>query len=228
MKYSILHSLCLVVLFLLVCSMTRCGLEDVTPQAETVIQGTIKDPRTGEPVPNIKIVINKSWKTGLHTSDSKSYDSLYTRADGSYYLKFIPIGSGDYSLRINDYKTKYFIYSVNSTIQLGKINTLNYGFQKAIKLTVKLKNTSSQNRTKFRLFTDTCCLSYSYNRSYGYSDFSPVIKDTTFNYYVPYLSSVKLTSLYGNYGINNLTDTLSFKKIINMGKADTTINLLNP
>jgi len=231
MKYSLVHSLCLVVIFLLVCSMSQCTKEDVTPQAETVIQGVIKDPRTGEPVPNIKIVIHKTWGNGLFGRGYKRYDSLYTKADGTYYLKFIPLGTGEYDLRLNDYDNKYFIYGNDYSIQIGKINTSNFGFQKAVKLTVKLKNASSQSRTSFSLVADTCCPTYHYGY-YGSHGFVPVIKDTTLLFRVPYLSSVKLTSWYRGYkqitGAPAAPDTLTIKKLISIGKNDTTISVINP
>jgi hypothetical protein len=232
MKYKPAFWLGLVMLYCVICAMSRCEKEDITPQAETVIEGLIKDPRTGEPVSNVKLIIEKSWGGTLYGRGYKNYDSLYTQADGSYYLKFIPLGIGDYIIRFDDLYGKYFNYSYKNAIEIGKINRLNFTFQKAVQVTVNLHNSSSQNRKQFRLYTDSCCQStyHSTRAMYGTTEFAPVIKDTALKYAVPQLSNIRISSLYHNGYTNSsgLTDTLWLRKSFIIGRKDTIIHIQNP
>lgn len=226
MNFSIARSLGIIVIFLLVCSMSRCDKEDVTPQAETVIQGVIKDPRTGEPVSNVKLVILKTWGNPINGLNQKRYDSLYTKTDGAYYLKFIPLGTGDYTLLL-EYNKRTF-YQSNNTIGIGYSNTKDFKIQKVVQLTVQLKYSANQNTAFFKLLIDTCCQPNSYNYLYGSSDYVSLAKDNLLSYNVPNLSYIKLTGLYRGYRptAGAAPDSSTFKKFVNIGKADTTITIL--
>ncbi|MES2275629.1 MAG: hypothetical protein V4592_06380 [Bacteroidota bacterium] len=220
-------------LFCILCSMSNCK-EDKTPGPETTVHGVVKDGKSGEVYGGVVLQIEKQYSRGLAYIDAgpgySYYDTVVTKPDGTYNLKFTPLGSGDFSLAIKKNPVSA-IGGYSAGLVTGKDNTCNFSVIKLVNLTIHLKNNTNQGRVGFRMY-------YGYDGVYpffaGVIDFKKPIVDTTFTIQTPHLSKSILTSqFYTGYlttgpGIGTVGDTVAFRKGFSISRNDTLVNVINP
>lgn len=221
------------IMLLIACMLVfGCIKEGKKPGAQTTVHGVVKDFRTGEVFANVKVGITKQYQLLADGPSFSDYDFVYSNADGSYTLTFIPKGSGNFTIRIRDAVITYnFAGGGSYDVILGKDNQVDFPVYRTLNLTVRLTNLSTQNRKLFDFNIDSCCTNSAFNlfALYGQRDIYRVKTDTTLLFKVPQLAHIQTTSRYYNgYGNSGLLDTLTFKKTFQLHKADTVINITNP
>jgi len=188
------------------------------PGPETTVHGIVRDTSTGLPIPNLQLEVVSLY--GSTQKGNKDYTTVTTKADGSYYLKFTP-----------EINVTYFIYPIQENyttfssthIILGQDNNINLNVYEMINLNIHLTNNSTQNKNTFSLWAEG---------SYFISEFgiyipNPIKVDTLVKMSLPHLSSYTLQSEFSDY-YSPSTAPIVFKKVIFLGKVDTTVNVVNP
>jgi hypothetical protein len=225
------------VIFFFCCSMSQCR-EDKTPGPVTTVRGFVHEAKTGIPMGNVQLQIVKTYTRFLETEGVSFYDITTTAADGSYDLKFTPLGKGKFFLRILN-PPIYYVggrqfrapnYPDNGLI-LGRTDTLMFTLTKLIGVNVHLTNKSTQDRTAFHAYILDD--SNFFNVSYSDGGFARVIVDTSITYHIPQLGYYTYQSIFFNPitsgpDIGGYGDSLSFKRNFYLGKADTSILIVNP
>jgi len=217
--------------------MSRCK-EDKTPGPVTTVRGFVRETKTGAPLANVQLQIVKDYSAFLEPQKVSYYDITTPGADGSYNLKFTPLGTGQFYLRILHPPLYYAFagqdpaptYPYNG-LALGHTDTISFTLTKLIGLTVHLTNKSTQNRAAFHAYIlDSSSPSNIFYSEYG---IGRVIIDTTISYYLPQLGSYTYQSIFYNPilsgpNVGGFGDSLSFKKNFYVGKADTSLVIVNP
>jgi hypothetical protein len=206
--------------------MSQCW-ENNTPGPVTTAHGFLTESKTGNPIANAKIQVTR--KTSVFLGDGykyTNYDVTTTNANGSYYIKFTPVGSGEFFLSV-DIPGKYISTTSNDMI-LGQDNKFDFVVNKYVGLNIHLQNKSNQNKSNFWYYVidNTCC---NPQVIYGFG-VSPVKIDTILKFNVPQLTPYIFQSMYFNgYATGGIfVDTSSFKTSFYIGKADTAVNVVNP
>lgn len=224
-------------LFVLCCS-SRCFKEDKTPGPQTTIHGVVKDYRTGQTFPGIKIIIVKQYNTLAHFDNGPSYDSYdgpTTGSDGSFNYTFTPQGSGQYTLGIYQTPNSKFPFIIAQTgdaspLTLGKNNEINFSVLTALNLNIHVTNNSGHQKQQFSLSVDTNSFYYfNYLSYFTPRNIAPYPLDTVYTgVQVPQMANIIVFSRYHSNTTNGSYDTLSFQKAFQLHKADTTITIVNP
>jgi hypothetical protein len=228
-----------VLIFCLCCSMSQC-MEDKTPGPVTTVRGFVRENKTGAPMAGVQLQIVKFYSVFLDSHRVSYYNITTTRADGSYDLRFTPLGKGQFYLQVLN-PPRYYIeagedpapsYPDNGLI-LGGTDTLNFKFTKLLGLTVHLTNKSSQNRKAFWVWILDDDASNPGHIAYGDGGFSHPVVDTTIIYHLPQLNSYTYKSIFYNPilsgpNVGGFSDSLSFQKNFYLGKADTSLVIVNP
>ena len=76
--------------------MSQCR-EDKTPGPVTIVHGLVREAKTGIPLANIQLQIEKEYAAFLSPNRISDYDITTTGADGSY--SFSNLGPGSYSVQ---------------------------------------------------------------------------------------------------------------------------------
>lgn len=225
------------IIFCLCCSMSQCQ-EDKTPGPVTTVRGFVHEAKTGIPLANVQLQIVKTYSRCLEPNGVSFYDITTTATDGSYNLKFTPLGKGKFYLRILDPPIYYLggtqvpVPSYPDTgLALGRTDTLSFTLIKLVGVNVHLTNKSNQSRTAFHAYILND--GNSFNVSYSDDGFARVIVDTTISYHIPQLGYYTYQSIFYNPitsgpNVGGYGDSLSFKKNFYLGKADTSIVVVNP
>jgi len=221
-------------IFIVCCSMSKCK-EDKTPGPSTVVHGVVRESVTGKPIPNVRFQVVKRYSAGILSGTRYAdYDIVTTGDDGSYNLRFTPLGAGTFALQMmQGNAVDYYILTgfVNNTIILGTDNNIDFTLARLVNLNVHLKNSSNQNKTGFHVFILNCCVTPNIVRS---DDYRAGPLDTTLKYKLPQLAMYTFQSLYykgfipSGPNVGYFADTLSFKQNFYLGRNDTTINVVNP
>ena len=198
-------------IFFACCSMSKCFNP---PGPATTIRGTVTDVDTGEPFANLQMEVY-----GLYNNFS---DLVTTDAKGAFYLKFTPPGKGAYRLR--PVNSLYNRYNPNNfaDIALGKDNSLDIKTTRLVAVKVHVINNSNQNRSNYYLDMT--------NGKFGtFLDLAPPKRDTIATVYLQQISRYTFKSdFFNGFSDAGLVDSVNFIKIINIGKADTTVMINNP
>jgi hypothetical protein len=198
-------------IFLVCCAISKCFNP---PGPVTVIHGTVTDDATGQPFGNLQMEVS-----GVYDNFS---ELVTTNADGTFYLKFTPPGKGAYRLR--PVNSLYNRYNPNSfaDIVLGQDNSFDVKTNRLVAVKVHIINNSNQNRSNY--FLDIT------NRKFASSvELVPPKADTTSAVYLQQLSPYTFKSdFFNGFSDVGLIDSVNFIKIINIGKADTTVVINNP
>ncbi len=194
--------------------MSKCNL----PGPETTVHGMVRDTSTGLPIPNLQLEVVSLYNSTQ--KGNKDYTIVTTKADGSYYLKFTP-----------EIKVTYLIYPIQENytlfgtphIILGQDNNINLNVYEMVNLNIHLTNNSTQNKNTFSLWVQ------SNNFFTGFGIYIPnsIKVDTLVKMSLPHLNTYTLQSEFSDY-YSPTTAPITFKKVIFLGKADTTVNVVNP
>src|ERR1700761_697608 len=196
--------------FVLCCSMSQC--KNNAPGPQTTVHGVVKDYKTGDPIANVNLQVHQYSACTFCTAITTDYDTIKTKADGSYTYTFTPIGTGDPNLLVDPSNGYNYNDQTNTQLTLGIDNKIDLLVQKNINLNLHLINNSDQNRKKFYTYLQGCCYFSTYvfiNRTYT----SQVKIDTSINYKVPEFSTISV---------------ISFFKSFNTSKNDTAVTIINP
>jgi hypothetical protein len=227
MKTSVLYLTC-AVLFVLCCSMSQCRKND-TPGPETSVHGIIKDYNTGGPIANIRLIVTQDEGVSLLALDappqSRSYDTITTKTDGTYSYKFTPLGTGKFNLNILDNENYNYNYPSNPLI-IGSDNEFDFTFQKLLNLNLHLVNNTAHNTTSGLVLIYGCCAPVVGFTSYFGVNIGPKKLDTLIHTKMAQLSTVSIECRF--YNANDPNPPLSVIQSFKSGKNDTTVNVINP
>ncbi len=189
-------------LILCACSSMKCN--DNNPGPETIAEGEVTDAVTGRPIAGLQLKIS--------SQNSQNSEQVITKADGSYYIKFTPLGDQSYFITPGaPYNTPYNSSS-NSTVYLGVDNIINLKLYQTVNLTIHLINNSSYSKQEFNLYING---DNNYFGNGGLSLYPARKIDTTFT----------STEVYSSYYI---IESEFFNTSVYLGKVDTTVNIINP
>jgi hypothetical protein len=113
---------------------------------------------------------------------------------------------------------------------LGQDNNFIIKTYRLVSLDIHLVNNSTQNRNSFILdIEEQKVLNPNISAFGAFFELVSPKADTTFNTFLPQLSTYTFRSDYFNDNTNaGFTDTVNFYKTIKLGVADTTVSITNP
>jgi hypothetical protein len=206
-KLKILSTL----IFLTCCAMSKCKN---APGPVTVIHGTVTDAITGQPFGGLQMEV-----VNLYNNFS---ESVATNSDGTFYLKFTPQGQGTFRLQpVNPFSNRYYPNTF-ANIVLGQDNSFDIKTNRQVFIKIHIINNSNQNRSNYALDVTN-------GRFGSFLELVPPKADTSITVNLPQLSRYTFKSdFFNGFSDAGLADSVNFIKIINIGKADTTVVINNP
>lgn len=198
-------------IFLVCCAMSKCRN---TPGPVTVIHGRVTDATTGQPFGGLQMEV-----ANLYNNFS---EPVTTNSDGTFYLKFTPQGQGIFRLRpVNPFSNRYYPNTF-ANIVLGQDNNLDIKTSRQVFIKIHIINNSNQKRSNYYLDVTN-------GKVGSFIKLVPPKADTAITVNLPQLSRYTFKSdFFNGFSDAGLIDSVNFIKIINIGKADTTIIINNP
>jgi hypothetical protein len=201
--------------------MCGCSKKQIEPAPTTTVQGTVTDASTGKPVANLQLQLQSELFFSYYFDQN-----LKTDANGTFYLRYTPKGDNPKLLILFEPPEDYYVVGNNKQpVTAGQSNSYNILTYKLVNVTIHLTNNSTQNEKYFRMLVN--------NGQFGtFFEFpNPNIKiDTLLHTKLAQLSTFTIQSIFYN-GYNSAgyyTDSVIFKKNVNIGTADTTVSVVNP
>lgn len=224
MKTNSLYFTCLTVL-LLCCSMSKCKNDELQP--ETTVHGVVKDFNTGLPISGYKLIVeNIPGGSQDYSYTHRSYDTIYTKVDGSYQYTFTPVGDNEHY--INPVKNAdYSFYNKEyRSLTFGRDNTFDFVLQKLINLNLHLVNNTAHSTTYGECMVTACC--YYPNATYADLRIGTKKLDTVIVTKIARRSDITVACSYYNFYNTTVPPLGQSTQSFKTGLNDTTVTVINP